>query len=52
MRCTPAGWTPQRIDEYFKWALAVVNGLRGTNKYIEDELDLVFIKKGLLVQQS
>ncbi|KAK3095606.1 hypothetical protein FSP39_016601 [Pinctada imbricata] len=41
-RCTPEGWTPQRVQEYFEWAGKVVQGLRGTNKALEAELDVIF----------
>ena len=34
----PAGWNVQRRQEYFDWALAVINGLRG----IHPELELIF----------
>ncbi|CAB0020679.1 unnamed protein product [Nesidiocoris tenuis] len=39
---TPSGWTVDRVKEYFLWSAQVVNGLRGTNKAIEDKLDEVF----------
>uniref|UniRef100_A0A0A9XSU8 Guanosine-3',5'-bis(diphosphate) 3'-pyrophosphohydrolase MESH1 n=1 Tax=Lygus hesperus TaxID=30085 RepID=A0A0A9XSU8_LYGHE len=38
-RETPVGWTPERVKEYFIWASQVVEGLRGTNKTLEDKLD-------------
>ncbi len=44
-RARPIGWSRERVSEYFGWATQVVEGLRGTNKAIEDELDLVFSRK-------
>lgn len=41
-RATPEGWTPERVQEYYEWAQKVVNGLRGTNKNLEDSLDEIF----------
>ncbi|KXS22015.1 HD-domain/PDEase-like protein [Gonapodya prolifera JEL478] len=41
-RTSPEGWSPQRVSEYFEWAKAVVDGLRGSNAYLEHELDEVF----------
>ncbi|XP_065210529.1 guanosine-3',5'-bis(diphosphate) 3'-pyrophosphohydrolase MESH1 [Planococcus citri] len=43
-RQTPVGWTEQRVQEYFKWAKQVVNGLKGTNSKIESELEKLFAK--------
>lgn len=42
---TPIGWGPERVEQYFDWAKAVVDGLRGVNPVLEHELDEVFIKK-------
>ena len=35
----PAGWSIQRQQEYFDWALAVVDGLRGTHPTLERLFD-------------
>ncbi|XP_077996886.1 guanosine-3',5'-bis(diphosphate) 3'-pyrophosphohydrolase MESH1-like [Glandiceps talaboti] len=48
----PEGWTPERIQEYFLWGSKVVNGLRGTNQVMEDELDEIFKEKGVLTVQQ
>lgn len=45
--CCPDGWTPERCDEYFKWAKQVVDNLRGTNQKLEAALDVIFKSKGL-----
>lgn len=45
-RCTPVGWSRNRVQEYFEWAEKVVRGLRGTNKPMEDALDEVLKAKG------
>lgn len=44
----PTGWSENRVKEYFIWAERVVKGLRGTNIYIEEELDKLFFKHGVL----
>ncbi|XP_014245433.1 guanosine-3',5'-bis(diphosphate) 3'-pyrophosphohydrolase MESH1 isoform X2 [Cimex lectularius] len=41
-RQTPEGWSDERVNEYFKWSSKVVEGLRGTNKNLEDKLDDLF----------
>lgn len=47
-KCTPQGWTKERCDEYFIWAKAVIDNLRGTNKNLEDALDVIFREQGLM----
>lgn len=44
----PSSWTKERGDEYFVWAKKVVDNLRGTNKKLEDELDVIFRAQGLI----
>lgn len=46
-RQTPVGWSEDRVQEYFIWAAKVVNGLRGTNKVMEDELDNLFTGRNI-----
>ena len=41
-RCTPKGWTAERVQEYFEWAARVIKGLRGTNEKLERKLDELF----------
>lgn len=45
---TPKGWTHKRCEEYFKWSKKVVDGLRGTCLALENELDKIFMSKGLM----
>ena len=47
----PASWTDERCVGYFVWAYHVIDGLRGTNEYLEHQLDLLFDKK-LLTKDS
>ncbi|GFY44945.1 guanosine-3',5'-bis(diphosphate) 3'-pyrophosphohydrolase MESH1 [Trichonephila inaurata madagascariensis] len=47
LRCTPKGWSEERVQEYFLWASKVVKELRGTNKELEEELKLLFISRGI-----
>ncbi|XP_035484730.2 guanosine-3',5'-bis(diphosphate) 3'-pyrophosphohydrolase MESH1 [Scophthalmus maximus] len=46
-RCTPDGWTAERVQEYFIWASAVVRGLKGTNSVLEEKLDELFRQRGV-----
>lgn len=48
MNSPPLDWTPQRCEEYFVWALRVVDNLRGTNKKLESALDDIFRQKNNL----
>ncbi|NXM71371.1 MESH1 pyrophosphohydrolase, partial [Serilophus lunatus] len=41
-RCTPQGWTEERVQEYFRWASLVVSGLRGTSAALEGALQGLF----------
>ncbi|XP_056229789.1 guanosine-3',5'-bis(diphosphate) 3'-pyrophosphohydrolase MESH1 [Seriola aureovittata] len=45
-RCTPVGWTAQRVQEYFVWASEVVKGLKGTNPVLEEKLEELFRQRG------
>lgn len=47
-KSTPTGWSEERVREYFKWAKKVAENLKGTNKNLENALDDVFKKEGLL----
>ncbi|XP_045613030.1 guanosine-3',5'-bis(diphosphate) 3'-pyrophosphohydrolase MESH1 [Procambarus clarkii] len=44
-RVMPENWTQKRVEEYFHWAAQVVAGCRGTNVFLEKELDKLFIKR-------
>ncbi|KAM6257247.1 guanosine-3',5'-bis(diphosphate) 3'-pyrophosphohydrolase MESH1 [Porphyrio hochstetteri] len=46
-RCAPRGWSPERVQEYFRWAAEVVAGLRGTSAALEAELERLFRERGL-----
>ncbi|XP_029284421.1 guanosine-3',5'-bis(diphosphate) 3'-pyrophosphohydrolase MESH1 isoform X2 [Cottoperca gobio] len=46
-RCTPAGWTAERVQEYFMWSCEVVKGLRGTNSALEERLEELFRQRGV-----
>jgi GTP diphosphokinase / guanosine-3',5'-bis(diphosphate) 3'-diphosphatase len=41
----PAGWTLERKREYFDWAKAVVDQVRGTNSKLERRFDQLYWKK-------
>lgn len=44
---SPAGWSSQRVQEYFRWAAQVVAGLRGTSPPLEAALQRLFEERGL-----
>ncbi|NWU28935.1 MESH1 pyrophosphohydrolase, partial [Dyaphorophyia castanea] len=46
-RCTPLGWTEERVQEYFRWAARVVSGLRGTSAALEGALQRLFQERGV-----
>ncbi|XP_053171282.1 guanosine-3',5'-bis(diphosphate) 3'-pyrophosphohydrolase MESH1 [Scomber japonicus] len=46
-RCTPVGWTSERVQEYFVWASEVVKGLKGTNSALEEKLEELFKQRGV-----
>ncbi|XP_073320300.1 guanosine-3',5'-bis(diphosphate) 3'-pyrophosphohydrolase MESH1 [Pagrus major] len=46
-RCTPVGWSTERVQEYFLWASEVVKGLRGTNSALEEKLEELFRQRGV-----
>ncbi|XP_041420031.1 guanosine-3',5'-bis(diphosphate) 3'-pyrophosphohydrolase MESH1 [Xenopus laevis] len=48
-RCTPEGWSEERVQEYFQWVSQVLRGLRGTNSFLEAKLDHLFIDQGIAV---
>ncbi|XP_060910670.1 guanosine-3',5'-bis(diphosphate) 3'-pyrophosphohydrolase MESH1 [Labrus mixtus] len=46
-RCTPVGWTAERVQEYFMWSSEVVKGLKGTNLALEEKLEQLFKQRGV-----
>ncbi|NXT27564.1 MESH1 pyrophosphohydrolase, partial [Syrrhaptes paradoxus] len=46
-RCVPQGWSPERVQEYFRWAAQVVAGLRGTSPPLEAALQRLFEERGV-----
>ncbi|NXH89820.1 MESH1 pyrophosphohydrolase, partial [Edolisoma coerulescens] len=46
-RCTPQGWSAERVQEYFRWAARVVSGLRGTSAALEGALQRLFEERGV-----
>ncbi|XP_029000594.1 guanosine-3',5'-bis(diphosphate) 3'-pyrophosphohydrolase MESH1 [Betta splendens] len=46
-RCTPVGWTAERVQEYFIWACEVVKGLKGTNAALEEKLEELLRQRGV-----
>lgn len=39
---TPQTWSAERVQGYYIWSYFVIKGVRGTNVYLEAELDKVF----------
>ncbi|XP_065497427.1 guanosine-3',5'-bis(diphosphate) 3'-pyrophosphohydrolase MESH1 [Caloenas nicobarica] len=46
-RCTPEGWSSERVQEYFRWAARVAAGLRGTSPPLEAALRRLLGERGL-----
>ncbi|NXM20889.1 MESH1 pyrophosphohydrolase, partial [Ploceus nigricollis] len=46
-RCTPRGWSEERVQEYFRWTARVVSGLRGTSAALEGALQRLFEERGV-----
>ncbi|NXP96012.1 MESH1 pyrophosphohydrolase, partial [Passerina amoena] len=46
-RCTPQGWSEERVQEYFRWAALVVSGLRGSSAALEGALQRLFEARGV-----
>lgn len=49
LRITPVGWDEERVQQYFEWAKNVINGLKGTNEKIENELRLTLAKRNVIL---
>jgi len=43
--CPPADWSLERRQEYFDWARAVVNGLRGVHPRLEAVFDAAYARR-------
>ncbi|CAL8364453.1 unnamed protein product [Gadus morhua 'NCC'] len=46
-RCTPTGWTAERVQEYFVWGSLVIRGLKGTHPALEEKLEALFKQRGI-----
>ena len=46
-RCTPEGWTEERVHEYFEWSAKVIEGLKGSNKTLEEKLCALLQARGI-----
>ncbi|XP_072201315.1 guanosine-3',5'-bis(diphosphate) 3'-pyrophosphohydrolase MESH1 [Excalfactoria chinensis] len=46
-RATPTGWSEERVQEYFRWAAEVVEGLRGTSPPMEAALQQLLEERGV-----
>lgn len=44
----PLKWTPAEIHGYFVWSLHVIREMKGTNAYLENELNKVLMLAGVL----
>ncbi len=40
----PIGWSKERVQEYFIWAKKVIDGARGINEKLEEQLDEIYLK--------
>ena len=46
-KCTPEGWSEQRVQEYFEWSAKVVQNMLGANDKLEAELEKVLNSRGV-----
>ncbi|XP_071424361.1 guanosine-3',5'-bis(diphosphate) 3'-pyrophosphohydrolase MESH1 isoform X2 [Pithys albifrons albifrons] len=46
-RCTPRGWSAERVQEYFRWAARVAGALRGTSAGLEGALRRLLEERGV-----
>jgi guanosine-3',5'-bis(diphosphate) 3'-pyrophosphohydrolase len=44
LKCTPEGWTNQRVREYSIWAKKVTDNMKGINLKLDEQLMLIFKK--------
>ncbi len=47
--CPPMSWSKEYQRGYFVWSYEVIQGLRGTNSLLEEQLDIVFDKANINV---
>jgi guanosine-3',5'-bis(diphosphate) 3'-pyrophosphohydrolase len=47
VRCTPTGWTAERVSEYFVWAKQVTDNMKGLNTKLDDDLSELYRSHGL-----
>ena len=50
--CPPSGWSVERRFEYLEWAEQVVNGIKGTNKNLENLFDQELKHSRLLLERK
>ena len=48
-RQTPSGWQEARVQEYFEWSARVVQGLKGSNSVMEEELNKLFKARNIVI---
>ncbi|KAL1922024.1 uncharacterized protein VTP21DRAFT_10666 [Calcarisporiella thermophila] len=51
-RRVPSGWTPLQVQEYFSWAKQVTDRLKGTNHFLEIQLDAVYSSIGFTFEEG
>jgi guanosine-3',5'-bis(diphosphate) 3'-pyrophosphohydrolase len=44
LRCTPEGWTSQRVRDYSIWAKQVTDNMKGLNAKLDEQLMLIYKK--------
>ncbi|CAF4870375.1 unnamed protein product, partial [Rotaria magnacalcarata] len=46
-RCTPVGWSAERVKEYFGWSSKIVPQLFGHNTQLDTILKELFLQKNI-----
>lgn len=46
-KTTPAGWSQERVHEYFEWSAKVVQCMLGANERLEAKVEEVLMTRGI-----
>ena len=49
---TPAGWSQERVHEYFEWSAKVVQCMLGSNDHLEAKLEEVLMTRGISLHNA
>ena len=49
---TPAGWSQERVHEYFEWSAKVVQHMLGANQRLEAKLEEILMTRGISLHNA